>query len=422
MAAVLWAAPATEPADVGALIANLSNDQFSVRESAEQSLEAMGPVVEPQIRDMLKQDLSDEARARLQHILDHFEDVRALHAQITMHYTNAPLGQVLNDLAGQCGGDLEVRDPPLTSYAQARTISVDLDNADFWHALKTICDAGALAPQIRPNVAGLSLIPSEGRVPIPINMVNFFSPYSRITGGLLIAPRNCAEAGSYNYGLDRSDRSSVMLMIDVVAEPKMSIIGELNTDWLKQCEDEKGHSLATPMQVQPLFYANLRPRQMWWQLRVSLTPTPDMGTKIAILRGEFKVFVQTKAENFEIDNLSAAQSVTKTDGDLTVIVHNIEKTPPTYRLDISLQGPGVRAGDPAVNELISSLEVLDDTGQPMQRQMFRSGASAGGLDLSMGYFAVGNNAPAKLRWGRTLEKRRISVPFELDNLPLPKLQ
>jgi hypothetical protein len=411
------AAPATEPADVGSLVANLDNDQFSVRQSAEQALDAMGPGIEPQLRDALKQSLSDEARARIQHLLDNFDETKALHALITMHYKDAPLSQVLNDLAGQCGGDLDVRDPMLST--QTRSLSIDLDNSDFWRALKAVCEGGGVVPQIRGNSSELFLMPADARLGKPFNPVTFFSNHSRISGGLLISPQRCGDSSTYDYGQDRSVRSPIALQIYVFAEPKMSVIGELNTDWLKQCEDEKGHSLALAGQAQPFFFNNMRARQTWWQLNVNLTPTPDMGEKIAVLRGEFDFFVQTKSENFEIDNITQVQNVSKTDGDLTVMIHSFQKTPPTYRLDISLQGPAVRTGDPMVNDLMTSMEVLDDAGQPLRRQMIRPTASAGGLDMSLFFFAIGNSQPTKLVWRRTLEKRRVSVPFELDDLPLP---
>jgi hypothetical protein len=37
-------------------------------------------------------------------------------------------------------------------------------------------------------------------------------------------------------------------------------------------------------------------------------------------------------------------------------------------------------------------------------------------------FQPTQNTPAKLRWERTLEQKKFSIPFELDDLPLPAVR
>ncbi|MGA2443002.1 MAG: hypothetical protein ABSH08_18775, partial [Tepidisphaeraceae bacterium] len=91
---------ATQPSDqVGSLIAQLGDPNFSVRELAEKKLTDMGPSIEPELRDAQKGNLSDEARARIAVLLARFQDAMALHATVTMHYTDAPLMKVLADFA-----------------------------------------------------------------------------------------------------------------------------------------------------------------------------------------------------------------------------------------------------------------------------------------------------------------------------------
>ncbi len=132
------AQPATTPPSpaVSSLISDLASPDFSVRELAEKKLMDLGPDIEPMLRAALRGKISDEAQARLDDVLGQLDETKALHASVTMHYKNAPLSTILNEFAWQAGSDLGVREPAVTEYAQDRTASIDLDNADFWQALR----------------------------------------------------------------------------------------------------------------------------------------------------------------------------------------------------------------------------------------------------------------------------------------------
>ena len=83
---------ATEPGNsIAALIAQLSDPVFSVRQNAEKALTDLGPTIEPQLRDAQRQNLPDETRARLQAIIARFDEAISLHASVTLHYKDAPL-------------------------------------------------------------------------------------------------------------------------------------------------------------------------------------------------------------------------------------------------------------------------------------------------------------------------------------------
>ena len=70
--------PATQPTtqarpDVAALVGQLDDPDFGVRELAEAKLEEMGPGIEGELRAAVKPGTSDEARARIYHLLREFE-------------------------------------------------------------------------------------------------------------------------------------------------------------------------------------------------------------------------------------------------------------------------------------------------------------------------------------------------------------
>lgn len=415
----LWVrgdAATTEPAttqpspDISSLISDLASPDFSVRELTEKKLMDLGPDIEPTLRSALQGKLSDEARARLDDVLGQLDETKALHASVTMHYKDAPLTKILNEFAWQAGADMGVREPVVTGYAQGRTASIDLDNADFWQALRAISDATGLHPWVAQS--GVTLSPSEQRT---IMQINFANRYARETGGLYIAPRMSQEVRMINYNDPPAGGSMLTLAIDVIPEPKLHVVGAANLDWLKECVDDKGHSLMPSDGNRRSFFPRGRPRLWAWPLQATLQAGPEIGTKIARLRGELDFSVQTRAEVLEIDDITRATNVTKSDSDLSVTVLSCSRTNMNYQLSLEFHGAGM--GDASVQDFLNSAELVDDDGQAVRRQAIIPAPNAGGLVVNM-IFAPMMNTPSKLRWERTLEQKRLSVPFELDDLPL----
>ena len=101
------AASSRPDAQVLELIADLTSESYDTRQSATRKLMEMGEAVEPQLREALKGELSDEARARVTAALRGIQDHRDFGPSvITMHFKNAPLATVLDDFSRQAGADL----------------------------------------------------------------------------------------------------------------------------------------------------------------------------------------------------------------------------------------------------------------------------------------------------------------------------
>jgi hypothetical protein len=150
-----------------------------------------------------------------------------------------------------------------------------------------------------------------------------------------------------------------------------------------------------------------------------------MGSKIARLRGELNLSVQTRGQVFEINDVSHARNLTTSDGQMNVTVLSCYKMGLNYRLDLAMSGMGINMGDPSVQDFINSVELIDDQGEIVARQSVIPQLRVNGvpgvpatLNLTI-IFQPTQNTPAKLRWEKTLEQKKLSVPFELDDLPLP---
>jgi hypothetical protein len=167
------------------------------------------------------------------------------------------------------------------------------------------------------------------------------------------------------------------------------------------------------------------PRQLFWPLYANLRDIPGMGTKIARLRGELTVVVRTRSQVFEIDDITHARGVVKSDGEMDVTVAGCSKMNLNYRIDLSCSGIGINPGDSSVQDLISSIRLMDDQGKiiPSQSVNFQPSINNGvgrpqTVNL-MVIFQPSQNTPARLQWEKTLEQKKLSVPFELHDLPLP---
>jgi hypothetical protein len=60
------------------LIKDLDSDEFAIREKATEDLDKLGAAAQPILRQALKGDLSEEARARLQKVVDHLGAVSSM--------------------------------------------------------------------------------------------------------------------------------------------------------------------------------------------------------------------------------------------------------------------------------------------------------------------------------------------------------
>jgi hypothetical protein len=417
--AAMGQAISTQPSDsaIGTLISQLSDPVFGVREQAEKTLEEMGPAVEPQLRDAERGNLPDETRARIDDIIGRFQEALALHASVTLHYQDAPLTKILNDFADQAGGRMGIDDPSVEKFAEGRTASVDLDNADFWPAMRAVCKASGLSTSVGPGGVVLSAI--RGRMGMPLNI---FNQYSVSSGGLLIFPMALQEMRRIDYSTGQSS-SFMPLSIAIFAEPKLHIVSGMDFNWLKECVDDKGHSLiaaAPDRRFFPGFMFQRGMRQWSWNIQANLQEVPDIGSEIARLRGELSFSAQTRGAAMEIDDITNSQTPMTRDGLATISVISFTKMNMNYRLTARFNG--VSPNSPEFSDLMNTAQLVDDQGRTAQRQNYLPPRPfAGGFDADV-IFQPTDISPSKLQWERTLEQKRIVVPFEIDHLPLPRVK
>jgi hypothetical protein len=414
------ALPTTQPTpQVLALVNDLTSDQFAVRQKAQQDLEQMGEQVIPQLQEILDGPLSDEARTRVGAAMQRIADQRQFGPSvITIHCTDAPLQGVLEDFAHQAGADLGVYRLEIRGYLQSHKITLNLERADFWTALQAVEDGSGLHP--RAN--------SEGQMVLD-NMMGFWGGQmgdrsrAKIAGPCLIAP------ASINWSMQYANNASnLTLQLMASIEPKLRVVGGFQPNWLRECVDDKGHSLVSPNTQFGRGFAS--GQQQWMSpLQVNLRVVPGMGTKIARLKGELDFSVQTKSETIVIDNILSAQNVSRNIAGSVITVQQLRSIGGQYQLNLLITGPlGAPNSDFLRNSMNSEFQILDDNDQPLQQVGGGQGFDGTGhATLILTYMPNAGwrppnsqpvGPPRKLRCEIATETRPMTERFELDDIPL----
>jgi hypothetical protein len=403
------------------LVKDLSSDQFAVRQKAQHDLEQMGQSALPQLQAILATQLPDEARTRVGAATRRIVDEQLFGPSvITIHCTDAPLEGVMQDFAHQAGADLGVGRPEIRAYLQTHKISLNLDHANFWTALQAVEDGSGL--HARPDTDGRMILD---------NMVGFWMgqmgdrSVSTIAGSCLIVLPGFNVNVEFRRG---GNVSNLNLNLNVMVEPKLRVVGGIQPGWLRECIDDKGHSLIPPNMPGGFFGGG--PRQMMMQLGTNLNVVPGMSQKIARLKGVLMFDVQTKSEALTVDNILTAQNVTQKVAGSTFTVEKFTKENNQYRLHISVTGPMAAPNSSFIqNAMYSQIQILDDNDQPLQQMGSNQNYEGSGrANLTIFYlpttmvrqpqFVQPVGVPRKLRCEFTTESRRISAPFEFDDVSL----
>jgi hypothetical protein len=410
---------ATQPsAEVVALVNDLTSDDFATRQSAQKKIEQLGPSVEPELHEVLQGHLTDEARARIESALQHIQENHDFGPSvITLHYENAPLATVLDDFADQAGADLGVHRPEFREWIKSRTVSIDLDRADFWTTLRKLEDLTGL--HVRPA-------DGDGRMILDRNG-GWFDIWDsddggKVAGPCIIFPKMANS--TLQYGRRGNNSYAFNLTLQALIEPKLHVVGESSPNWLRECVDDKGHSLLPPG-AQPNFFP-MNSQRWWMQLMTNLQPVHDMGTRIARLRGELDFDIQTQSEVVEVDQLSSVHDLVKTAGGNTITIERFSSENGQYQLHLTIRGSAASAGWGLVQNLLPTLQILDDKDRPLQTTSTSTNMTGNGqMNLVLGYnanFFPNIGPPTKLRWEITTETRQLKVPFELDDFELSQRQ
>ena len=151
-------------------------------------------------------------------------------------------------------------------------------------------------------------------------------------------------------------------------------------------------------------------------MQIEIAVPPNLGHRIAMLRGELDVVVQTKSQLVEFDAAPGAAKQTKTFGDNSVTLAKVmAREDGDTGVSLALEGNIARQSLTTIRQMLSQMQFFDPQGRICQAHIVKiDGGSDKPYQLSLRTYP----APKTMRWNAPLEIGPMAIPFELHDLPL----
>ena len=362
---------------------------------------------------------------------------------VSLNVNDGVADAVFAELSKQSNYPLVPFDERAWGNALLPRVTVSLENAPFWKAMREVCAiTGVTLYSSGSGDRHIMLMPvRQGRQPNSMKCPAVFS------GPFMLVAASIQRSSYVDLSVpDKPNRNAGLTLVGY-AEPKIKVVRTFYSAEVDEAVDEKGNSLLGPQaqgQRTVMAYGRVGTGSgLTWQMYVGLQTPPGTGEKIAKLRGKAKVSIQTKSEVLEIPDILKAEDVTKTVAGYTITFKKLTKTNDTlYSADIVLSREG-GLDQQQISELMTSpsARLIDEqSGQEyagmtggwgggnirvvVNNPGVRGGADAQGgkQEIKLQFYArnrIAGAEPTKLVWEFTTEAQELAIPFEFTDLPLP---
>jgi hypothetical protein len=437
-------APTSQP-DAEALVAQLGDPEWSVRESAQEQLVAMGESVVPRLLRAAKETSSDEVRQRTESAIAQIgENQLSGPSLITIHLKDASVKDAFAELSRQAGANLQPMPSGLWDLHPWPKITIDLDRQPFWSALRAVSAQAGV--ELRQWNDGFRLL--ESGAAGPSGGGRFM-----VSGPFLITLLRCTRMQSIEYGLPGGENpnSDFDITFSAVAEPKLRVLRASNAAKLEEATDDLGNSLVPRSEDAPgganagaananaavdtdrgLDATFVTGAAGTWQFSSRLDHPQRMGKRLVKLRGTVNVLLQRRVATMEIPSILSSVKMSRVAGGLRLTLNDAKKVG-SERYDLSItiarDGSGVPVDWDRVQQSINDLKLIDANGRSLARSDVASNHGNETIDLSVSFTRSDllnlrkDDAPAdpvKLVWPVATETKQLSVPFEFKDVPLPE--
>ena len=442
------------PPDVTELVVRLGSVRSAEREAAAGALERMGRAALPALRGA--RDSRDlKVRARAAALLDAIEGRQLISATLVpLDFRDRPVAEVVETIGKRCGmvlmlvSDGAPKLPP-------RPITLEApDSVPFWTALDRLCQAGGLRVvppsetwqfrrQVMPNGMGgpqrrrttgteLLLVPQDGRGIGPVSDFGAF----RIVLTTLHHQRDRVffrDAPAPSGSTSESER--FLARVQVMVEPRLTLAWD-GKPVLSEAIDDQGQSLVPERNPKllresgPVLEFGSRPDL----LDIPMTYPERPGKTIMRLRGMLPAVVSGRRPDPLVVPLGEALGKMFHSEEAALTIHQVKTVPnqPGVAVDLTLTLPEVARtmfGSPLPSDLRRGLrpppppqpqlEFVDAWGRVCQAFALGPARLGDGMRRTLQITpAEGAGPPVGVRYyGSTW--RKIEVPFEFRDLPLP---
>jgi len=299
---------------------------------------------------------------------------------------------------------------------RATKVSLDIDHLSFWDAMRIITEKTGYALQQWDNT-GVKLMQGGPQA----------EGVSVVSGAYVVSAVRVSRSRSVELGGAHNAYEDFNVQLSARAEPKLRLLRVGYAPNLEEAVDEHGNSLLPEAHAQaPGGYA-IAPAGAW-QFPARLHAPPNVGTRIARLKGSIDVSVQTRYEQLEVPDVVSARSVNKVAGGVRFVIKELRRTGETWSLDLVARPDGARPDEwERMQQVLTTADIklLDARGEVFQRTGSSTSGGPEQVEMTIEFTprAWGHDRklgePAKLVWTVPTETRDVSVPFEFRDLPIP---
>jgi hypothetical protein len=297
---------------------------------------------------------------------------------------------------------------------------VDVRRQPFWIAMDQVCRAA------RVGVRGLG----AGDAQIAIFQRNEGTPLwgerpAVASGPALFIPEAVTRTDHRDFFRAKAAEPVALVSVDVWTDPRLNALTIAGPVSLREAVDEAGVTL--PRDPSDVDSAGGPNGARWaYRMNVKLLLPPNVGKRIARLRGEVTFVTVTKQETWTLDKLADAKGKTH-----AILGYPVE----IKEVTVGAGGGSVRVatvrGDRVAQQwgsflqqfenLVQQIQLLDEVGTPMHVNGWGSSSSDQFVERSVNFTAENNDQakPTKMVWVVPTETREVVVPFELKDLVLP---
>jgi hypothetical protein len=259
---------------------------------------------------------------------------------------------------------------------------------------------------------------------------------ARIVGGQPAATWPSVVSGPYQVTATRVSRTrsidlggiidaqaQFVVQMTVTAEPKLRVVRAAGAAKLDAAVDENGASLApgATANTQYGYYSSIGNT---WQVSVPLADAPNLGRRIATLRGSVDAVICTDFERLEIPGILEARNLTRAIGDVRLTVVEASKKGEQYELRVRAEMTPATASDWSQVPM-QEITLVDADGTPLPRRGYNASARNNVYEATLQFSRDRANQdkaagePAKLVWDFPTRTKPVNIPFEFMDLPVP---
>jgi hypothetical protein len=358
----------TQPVSVEALVAQLGDKNFRVRQAAGKALEERGEQALPELRKAISNP-DEEVSRRVEVLLQKVEKAALLTPRrVTLQMKNALVADIFKDLTRQTGYKLQFQGN------QQRRMSIDLADVTYWQAMEKIT-----------NDIGLSAGYDDQQGIIYLYEQNAHSPYTCHVGPFRFVATNFSYNRYINLaniprnGIDPNQQydNNLNFGFMIQAEPKTPLLA-VSPPRLSKAEDENGVSLlprlhANEQQFHVHYYeGNGLHRNFQHSAGTQLAKPAKEATRAKIIKGRVTITLLsgTKPE-IVFDNLAVGKKKISVVGQTAeIIIDEIVEQNKLYTLTMTVKRI-VKNGEQDynwINGVAQKMELQDAKGRKYSSQ------------------------------------------------------